>query len=60
MPKNVTEAIALVIFAAICVIVICIIVITSHDVPAIVGDLALVAIGGGAGVARQNYTNRRP
>lgn len=59
MTRNVTEAIALVIFAAICVIVVCIIVVTGHDVPAIIGDLALVAIGGGAGVARQQYTNRR-
>ena len=57
-----TEAITLVVLAAICAIGEIVLGVTGHDSGAAqttLRDIALVAIGGGAGVARQQFTNRR-
>lgn len=64
MTRSLTEAIALIIFAALCVIGIILLAATgTHDgnnaAIAILRDLAFVAVGGASGVARQQYTNRR-
>ena len=63
MTRNLTEAIALIVFALVCVIGIIILAATgTHDgnnaAIAILRDLAFVAVGGASGVARQNRIGR--